>query len=332
MEIADAAVRITVKNEQLGILHSIILCLRNGVKMEKDKIINHFGMDFYNKIVRDLDNYKNLWGLSDFRQIDYYSVNCIFRCTSNKYGLCILKIGKNAEQTENESRILHEYNGKPFCKIYEADTANGVLLIECISPGTQLRAEPDLDKRLSIFYEVSCGMHIEPADKAIYPTYMGWVSRITEYMRCRKDYKELFEKMAKAEQICRRLWEKYPNRMLLHGDLHHDNILLGSNDHYYVIDPKGVIGDCVFDIPRFILNEFDEECGENFTDNYVHITRTLSKKFKLSEYDIRCLTYVEMCMANCWSVEDGEEPDMKSVLFTEKMMNDNSSCLSELLR
>ena len=290
--------------------------------MDKDKIIAHFGLDFYQKVVRDLDNYKEVWGLSDFEQIDYYSVNCLFQCKSTKYGLCVLKIGNNAKGTENEYRILREYNGRGFCKVFEEDIANGVLLIERIAPGTQLRAEPDLDKRLELFYQVSCGLHIKPADESAYPTYMGWVSRITEYMSSRKDEKELSEKMVWAKQICRRLWDKYPNRMLLHGDLHHDNILLGSDALYHIVDPKGVIGDSVFDIPRFILNEFEDEFNEDFKKKYIRITRTLSDKFDIPEHDIRCLTYVETCMANCWSVEDGEAPDMASVFFTEAMMNE----------
>lgn len=290
--------------------------------MEKDKIASHFGLAFYNKLLADLERYEGLWGLSDYEQVDYYSVNCIFTCISNQYGPCVLKIGKNTEETEKEYRVLHEYNGRQFCRVYEADTANGALLIEHITPGIQLRAEPDLDKRLILFHEVSRGLHIEPADETIYPTYMGWVSRITEYMRNRKEYEALSAKMAKAEQICSRLWMNYPKRMLLHGDLHHDNILLGSNARYFAIDPKGVIGDSVFDIPRFILNEFDDEHDADFTKKYIHITNTLSEKFNITEYDIRCLAYVEMCMAHCWSVESAEEPDLDSVLFTEKMMDE----------
>lgn len=290
--------------------------------MDKEKIINHFGINFYNKILIDLEKYKKIWGLSNFEQVDYYSVNCIFKCTSSNYGLCILKIGKNEEETKNEYRILREYNGRQFCNVYEADIDNGILLIECITPGTQLRAEPNLDKRLALFYELSRGLHIEPADITIYPTYMGWVSRITDYMRNRKDYKPLFEKMAKAEKVCHRLWEKYLNRTLLHGDLHHDNILLDGDARYRVVDPKGVIGDSVFDIPRFILNEFDDELDENFIKKFKHITKTLSEKFSIAEYDIRCLNHVETCMGQCWSIEDAEEPDIEIVLFTEKMMND----------
>ena len=290
--------------------------------MDKEKIIEHFGMGFYLKMLNDLERYTKLWDLSGLEQIDYYSVNCIFKCTSSKYGLCILKIGNDAKGTRNEYQILNEYKGTRFCKVYEADINNGVLLIECIIPGTQLRDELSLEKRLDLFCEISHGLHIKPADKTVYPSYMGWVSRITEFMRNRKDYIALYEKMVKAEQICLNLCKKYPGEMLLHGDFHHDNILLDENNQYRIIDPKGVIGDIVFDIPRFILNEFDDEQDEDFKRKYVKITRTISEKFNIPEFDVRSLVYVEMCMANCWNVESQEEPNINEVLFTEMMMDE----------
>jgi streptomycin 6-kinase len=290
--------------------------------IDKEKIITHFGMEFYSKILNDLDKHTVLWDLSELEQIDYYSVNCIFKCVSNKHGLCVLKIGNNPQEVKNEYNILSEYSGTQFCRVYEADIANSVLLIELIMPGTQLRAETSLDKRLDIFHRLSQGLHKKPALKENYPTYIGWVSQITEYMRNRKDHKMLYEKMAHAEQVCRVLCDKYHGEMLLHGDLHHDNILLDGDNNYRIIDPKGVIGDVVFDIPRFILNEFDDVIDDGFQKKYMHITKMLSKKFIIPEYDIRKLTYVEMCMGNCWNVEDGEEPDIDCVLFAERMMNE----------
>src|SRR5690606_23152783 len=41
--------------------------------------------------------------------------------------------------------------------------------------------------------------------------------------------------------------------VLLHGDLHHDNILKNS-DGWVVIDPKGFIGDPVYEVAAFIRN------------------------------------------------------------------------------
>lgn len=127
--------------------------------------------------------------------------------------------------------------------------------------------------------------------------------------------------MRKAEEICGTLCQKYSGEMLLHGDLHHDNILLGENNSYCIIDPKGVVGDAVFDIPRFILNEFNDTLDHDFSNKYIHITHTLSEQLHIPESDIRKLTYVEMCMANCWFVESHQEPKIENVLFTENMMN-----------
>lgn len=291
--------------------------------MDKNKIISHFGLDFYTKIIADLNKYTELWGLSDIQQIDYYSVNCIFKCVSPKHGLCVLKIGNPSEEINTEYRLLKEYNGKRFCKVYEADTTNGVLLIERIVPGTQLRAEPNIDNRLDVFCNLWRKLHIKPTDNTVYPTYMEWVSEITEDMKEYKEYKKLYEKMQKAEQICRRIWEKYPDKMLLHGDLHHDNILLDNNRCYRIIDPKGVVGNIEFDIPRFILNEFDDVIDDKFHKKFVHITRTFAEKLNIPEYEIRCLTYIEICMSVCWCVNSGRKiDDFDGILFAEKLMDE----------
>ena len=289
--------------------------------MDENKIIAHFGADFYAKLVLDLEEYARLWDLSDFEQIDYYSVNCIFKCFSNKHGSCILKIGNPSRETYTEYHMLREYNGRGFCKVYQSDIANGVLLIERIIPGIQLRAEPSLDKRLDIFCGLWSRLHIKANDKTVYPTYMQWVSRITQYMRKINEHENLFRKMLRAEEICHSLCEKYPGEMLLHGDLHHDNILLDKNNGYLAIDPKGVVGDVVFDIPRFILNEFGDIIDDCLVNKIAYITQELSKKLHIPQYDIHRLLFVEICMANSWSVESSKIPNMEEVLFAEKLMD-----------
>lgn len=45
--------------------------------------------------------------------------------------------------------------------------------------------------------------------------------------------------------------------MLLHRDLHHDNILKHGNE-WKVIDPKEVIGDPVYEVAAFIRNPMPE--------------------------------------------------------------------------
>jgi len=286
--------------------------------MDKNKIIEHFGADFFDKVLAGLDRYAALWCLSDFEQIDYYSANCLFACVSAKHGLCILKISRpHSKETVTEYNMLKDFNGNGLCRVYEADVVNGVLLIERITPGTQLRDEPDLNRRLDVFCQLFRKLHKPPTDKTKYPTYMDWVSRIAAYLRNRTDFKDLSEKMTKAEEICCSLWKRYTGEMLLHGDLHHDNILKGENE-YFIIDPKGVIGDAVFDIPRFMLNE--DDLYED--DKFAYVVQILAENLGIPKQDIRLLFYVEMCMGNSWSAEGGDDIHWDSLLFAERMMNE----------
>ena len=268
----------------------------------------------------EIDTYAKLWSLSAFEKIDYnIAANSVYKCISAEYGSCVLKFGNSFNETQNQYNALIEYNGRHFCKVYKADINNEVLLLESIIPGTELRAVPELDKRLEIFCELFEKLHIKPQDKAIYPTYMDWVSRITEYIKNRNDYKDLCAKMIHAEEIFRLIWSEYNNEMLLHGDFHHDNILLGENNQYRIIDPKGVVGDKVFDIARFILNEFGD-VSDSAYEKIDYIIRTVAKRLNINESVIRRLLYAEACMAHCWCVEDGIEPDMNVVMLAERLM------------
>lgn len=291
------------------------------LNLNQEKIIAHFGSRFYDDLIRKLAHYTKLWALTSLHQVDYYSANCVFSCESEMYGPCILKCGRPSVETSTEYHTLVEYGGEVFCQLYEADIPNAVLLIERLIPGVQLRALRDLDKRLDVFIQVYKNLHIRSAKESRYPTYQGWVTRIAEYMRGRKDYQELAQAMQRADLICQELNKQYTDQVLLHGDLHHDNILLASDGRYRVIDPKGVVGDPVFDIPRFILNEFEDPLSGTFSEHFKHICRRLSAALNIPEADIKRLTYVEMCMGHAWCVEGGEEPNLSHVRFTAAQLD-----------
>jgi streptomycin 6-kinase len=291
--------------------------------IDNEKIIANFGTDFCAKVLDCLNKYTELWGLSCFEQIDVYNRNCLFKCVSDKHGLCVLKIGEDAKLAENECLVLREYNGKRLCKLYEADTTNGVLLIERIVPGIQLQHELDLDKRIDIFCVLLNGLHIKPANLDNYVSYMTLVDDMTKFMSTHNSYEELYAKMAKAQEICRCLHEKYPNEMLLHNDLYHYNILSSGDNrnisNYRIIDPVGaVVGVALFDVPGFIYREY----FHGNADKMAYITNAISEKLNISARDIWCAEYVRECMNVCYSVKYGGEPNMIIISLPEKMMDD----------
>jgi streptomycin 6-kinase len=291
---------------------------------ESNSIIKHFGVKFYEKVLKDIEIYSKKWELEILQLIDYFSVNCIFTCYSEQHGDAILKIGNPCIEVFTEYNALCEYNGRHFCNVFDSDINNGIILEEQIKPGIRLRDEKVLDKRLLAFSDLFNGLHIESANASIYPTYFEWVSKITGYMIKRDDYKELYFYMAKAKEICASLCKVYSKKVLLHGDLHHDNILLGNDNKYRIIDPKGVIGDPIFDIPRFILNEFYGVGKISFQDYRKHIEEInnyFEKNLHVPIDVINKCIFIETTMANCWNVESSEEPEMTYVIYADAMMN-----------
>lgn len=296
-------------------------------KNEIENIIKHFGKDFYEKIVRDIKTYADKWSLTSFQLIPSYSVNLVFKCYSSSFGKVVLKIGNpSSREVFTEFNTLQEYDGRRLCKVFDADIEAGIILEECVQPGTPLRDENSIDKRLSAFSHLYNGFHITPVKAEIYPTYIEWVSRITEYMSKRQDCRELYLHMKKAKDISLSISNLYSRKLLLHGDFHHDNILLDYEGVYKIIDPKGVIGDPVFDVPRFILNEFSDEITEELYKKINYIISVLEEKLHIPKQILKQCLYVETAMGMCWSVQDGSTPEefeklLKKVAFAEVIMN-----------
>jgi len=294
---------------------------------EIENVINRFGKDFYEKVLRDIEAYADKWTLTSFQLIPSYSANLIFLCYSENFGSAVLKIGNPSyREIFTEFNTLLKYNGRKFCRVFDADIENGVLLEERVQPGNPLRDESSLDRRLSVFCSLYEDLHITPTKAEIYPTYTEWVCRITEYMSKRQDCNELYLYMKKAKDICLSVSNLYSQKMLLHGDFHHDNILQGNDGEYIIIDPKGVIGDPVFDIARFILNEFDDEITTELYKKINHIISILEKNLNIPSHILKQCLYVETAMAVCWNVEDGSTPEeyptlIKTVAFAEKILN-----------
>lgn len=257
----------------------------------------------------------------------------IYTGVSNEFGPVILKYDTNIPQLKSEYHMLAKLNGHHSCKVYAFNEDKGQLLEERILPGTKLRAEKSMEKRLDAFAEVFEAIHIDVVEDAQARTgehkllrrgtssYLDWLEK--EYEYCETEIKVLedaekdevmVQKLfswknyaLQALTIGKELFEKYPDRVLLHGDLHHDNLLLREDGDYVFVDPKGVVGPKIFDLPRFILNELETEYDEDDVAHIKSVITTLCEKLDYPEEDVQKLFFMETVLANIWSMEDGED-------------------------
>jgi streptomycin 6-kinase len=66
---------------------------------------------------------------------------------------------------------------------------------------------------------------------------------------------EMLSALARAERLSADLLESAATEVLLHGDLHHFNILSARREPWLCIDPKGMRGHPGYEVGPFLLNE-----------------------------------------------------------------------------
>lgn len=261
------------------------------------------------------------WKLTDLEAIYEMPGRAVYAAESADYGSVIVKRNHDISHLSGEFETLRRMKGNSCCQVYDFDGKEGMILEERILPGTVLREEAFWEKRAEVFARVFRGIHVILENETSYPSYLDWVKNAYEKLRKGPSAdKRLVDGMREAVAVAEEMFAKYPQRMLLHGDLHHDNILQNEQGGYVVVDPKGVVGPPVFDTPRYVLNEMDEG-GDSLPGE--HILKVVGKISELLEYpveDLRLLFFMETMLANAWSFGGGEEIEEDAMEVAERVV------------
>jgi streptomycin 6-kinase len=95
--------------------------------------------------------------------------------------------------------------------------------------------------------------------------------------------------------------------VLLHGDLHQDNILQ-DGDEWLVIDPKGVIGEDAYEVGAFIRNPIEMLISsEKVLDMLRYRVKYFSDELFIPSQRIKDWSFVQAVLAWAWALEDGLE-------------------------
>lgn len=264
------------------------------------------------------------WNLTGITCIYEKETRGVYDADSAEFGPVILKINANSDSLAREYHTLTDMKGTACCQAYAFDNTYGLLLEEKVLQGTPLERESDYEKRAACFAQVFEKIHVVPKDSTNYSSYLNWVQRACKSVENQTNMEssmELSDGMHLAVEIAEKMFKKYPERVLLHGDLHHENILQSKSGNYVIIDPKGVIGPPVFDIPRFVLNELDKYENSRQEIHIDKVIQIISRLLKYPVDDIYQLFFMEVMLANAWNFEDGEELMEKDINFAWKIIS-----------
>jgi streptomycin 6-kinase len=111
-----------------------------------------------------------------------------------------------------------------------------------------------------------------------------------------------------AAKLAASLLDNNRSEVPLHGDLHHDNIVL-SQRGWLAIDPKGVLGDPGFDTANLFYNPLDRDalCGD--PKRIARMAQALSRILKQDPRRLLDHAFAYGCLSAAWHGEDGNAKD-----------------------
>jgi streptomycin 6-kinase len=113
--------------------------------------------------------------------------------------------------------------------------------------------------------------------------------------------------LAAAAKIACALLDTAPKPQLLHGDLHHDNILHSARG-WLAIDPKGVWGDPAYE-PANAFRNPDGAADLIFRpDRIAHLADRFSHRLRLPRDRLLGWAAAHCALSTFWSREDGLDP------------------------
>lgn len=185
------------------------------------------------------------------------SLNLICFALSPSYGEVALKIGAPCLEIFNEMEAIPLFREGSICQLYETHRESKALLLERILPGRDLWSVNDRSRRLEIGAELLPCSPVPLEDPTgIFPHYQELLQKAFQRARDEGRLEEsLLSLLDKGEKMMEALLKEDGKKYLLHGDLHHCNLLEGQKGQWIAIDPKGIIGPLAMEVGPFMKNE-----------------------------------------------------------------------------
>jgi streptomycin 6-kinase len=219
---------------------------------------------------------------------------------------CVLKVSPHIRETRSEIAALTTFDGVGAARLLDAEPDLGALLLERIDPGSMLAAlwAQDDDAATRVAVDLLRKLWRPPESAAGLIALEPWCDA---YARNRDVLShgapgfpaELFNR---ADALRGELLASSDRPVVLHGDLHHFNILRSNRAGWLAIDPKGLVGDRCFDVCQFLVNP--EPVGVSVNRRRLNI---FCAELDLDPQRTRQWCLVHAVLNACWSFEDGAD-------------------------
>ena len=215
------------------------------------------GLAWLNRLPSLTEEVADRWSLRVEGPFPNLSYNWVAPALLEDGAPAVLKLSfPGDKEFETEAAALAAFEGRGVCRLLRLDLSRGAMLLERLQPGGPLADLGDDEEATAVAAGVMKKMwRPAPLDHG-FPTVSDW-SRGFERLRRRFDggTGPMPERLVvEAETLFAELLLSEGERLLLHGDLHQENILSTGPRTWLAVDPKGVVGEAAYEAAALLHN------------------------------------------------------------------------------
>jgi streptomycin 6-kinase len=232
----------------------------------------------------------------------------------------VLKLSRYVDETRNEIAALCLWDGDGAARLLEADPAIGTLLLERLEPGTMLTevAERDDDAATVIAAGLLRRLWRPLPERHGLRPLESWCAAYDRNRQALSHGADGFPAalFRRADALRRDLFASSGAPTVLHGDMHHFNVLRAHRTGWLAIDPKGLAGDPCFDVCQFLRNPIDAPPPLSVVRRRLDI---FCAELGLDRARTKDWCFVHAVLNACWDFEDGN-PWQDRVAYAEQTL------------
>jgi len=276
------------------------------------------GLAWLSRLPALTDEVTRRWSLRIGRPLPNLTYNWVAPAMGEDGEEAILKMSPPEDKAfRTEAAALAAFGGRGLSPPLALDPGLGAMLLERLRPGMPLAGVGDDEEETAAAANVMRKLWRPPPPGHAFPAVADWAGG---FVRLRQRYGggtgPMPERLVReAEALFEELLLSEGEPLLLHGDLHQENILSAVRGPWLAIDPKGVVGEAAYDTAALLHNPagaLDAPDPKGLLERRLDV---LSGELGLDRSRVRAWGLAQAVLSAYWGLEDGGRVWEGALLF-----------------
>ncbi len=196
------------------------------------------------------------WNLQIEPHFDGLSINYVAPATGAAGREVVVKLGVPCASFAREIAALGAFAGSGIVRLVDAEPERGVMLLERLRPGELISKSPCDDTATREVALLMTRLWCKPPETSPFAAMRDWFSALFALRETFANGAGPFSpRLWDAACACsQELLDSMAPGVLLHGDLHHFNVVSAQREPWLIIDPKGLVGEPAYEVAAWLCN------------------------------------------------------------------------------